>query len=490
MIAAPVILPLAAALIVFVWPRAARPLGVTAGVLTLAACGVLAARVASGGTAGHALAGWETPLGIALRVDGLAAAMLLMSGVVGCVVSLYAFAYYRADDSDQARRFWPLWLLLWAGLNGLYISGDLFNLYVLLEVIGIAAVALIVQAPEPEARIAGLRYLLAALTGSVVYLLGVALTYGAYGVLDLERLAAVIEREPISSIALALMSAGLLMKTALVPLHFWLPSAHASASTPVSAILSALVIKASFYLVVRLWFGPFAEVRTPAAAQLVGALASAAILWGSFRAVRQRRMKLLIAHSTVGQIGYFFLLVPLCTVAAAGAPWLAQAWTGGLYQVLAHGFAKASLFLSAGVILRATGSDDLYALRDIAGRLPVASFAIAIAGATLIGLPPTGGFIAKWLLLQATIESGQWWWLPVFVLGSLLTAAYVFLMVRFTFRPASRAEAAPLAPVPVLMQYCALALALGSAVLGMRLTEPLELLYIGAPFTPTPAGVQ
>jgi formate hydrogenlyase subunit 3/multisubunit Na+/H+ antiporter MnhD subunit len=276
------------------------------------------------------------------------------------------------------------------------------------------------------------------------------------------------------------MTAGLMVKTALFPLHFWLPAAHASASTPVSAILSALVIKASFYLVLRLWFETFDAVRTPAAAQLMGVLGSAAILWGSFRAVRQRRLKLLIAHSTVGQIGYFFLLLPLTASAAAAEPWMALAWTGGLYQALSHGFAKASMFLAAGVILRAMGTDDLYAMRDITGRLPVASFALAIAGASLIGLPPTGGFIAKWLLLQAVIESGQWWWLPVFVLGGLLTAAYVFLMVRFTFKPAR--SGAPLEHVSPVMQYSALALALLALALGMRLEEPLELIGIGAPF--------
>src|SRR5690606_8960461 len=128
------------------------------------------------------------------------------------------------------------------------------------------------------------------------------------------------------------------------------------------------------------------------------------------------------------------------------------------------------------------------AMRDVAGRLPVASFALAIAGASLIGLPPTGGFVAKWLLLQAAIESGQWWWLPVLVLGALLTAAYVFLTVRFTFAPAG--DAAPLEPVSGFMQYSALALALLALALGMRLEEPLALLEIGSPFLRKGSGGQ
>lgn len=481
MIAAPILIPLVAGLAALVLGRARAALGLAAAIATFAASAALALAVLEEGALAHAIGGWRPPLGIALHADGLACAMLVMTGIAGTLISFYAAAYFRGGRGGAPPLFWPVWLLTWSGLNALYLSADLFNLYVLLEVVGLGGVVLLTQAGARAAWVAGMRYLLAALLGSLAYLMGVVLLYGAHGTLDLALLAEAIEANAVSGAALALMSAGLMLKTALFPLHFWLPSAHASASTPVSAILSALVIKASFYLLLRLWFDVFEAVRTPAAAQLIGALGAAAILWGSFRAIRQRRLKLLIAHSTVGQIGYFFLVFPLTASALAAAqPWMAYAWAGALYQVLSHCFAKAAMFLAAGVILRASGSDDLYAMRDIAGRLPVATFALAIAGASLIGLPPTGGFIAKWLLLQAAIESGQWWWLPVFVVGGLLTAAYVFLMVRYTFKPVE--NAAPLEPVSPLMQYAALALALAALVLGMRLEETLALFGVGAPF--------
>lgn len=481
MISLPILIPLCAALLALAMRRASGAVGLTAAGSTLVSCAALAASISSGGAHHHAIGGWEAPLGIALHADGLSAVMLLLTALTGTFVSVYAAAYFRGADSANAPLFWPVWLLLWAGLNALYLSSDIFNLYVLLELIGMGAVALVVQTRERAAWVAGLRYLLAALTGSLAYLLGVALLFGAHGTLDLRLLGAVLQPNAAAGAALALMTGGLMVKTALFPLHFWLPQAHASASSPVSAILSALVIKASFYLVLRLWFDTFDSVRTPAAAQLAGALGAAAILWGSFRAVRQRRLKLLIAHSTVGQIGYLFLVLPLTAATGAGVqPWMSYAWTGGLYQAISHGFAKASMFLAAGVILRAVGTDDVYAMRDIAGRLPVATFALAIAGASLIGLPPTGGFVAKWLLLQATIESGQWWWLPVLVLGSLLTATYVFLMLRFTFKPAE--DAPPLKPVSPVMQYSALALALLALAVGMRLEETLDLIGVGAPF--------
>jgi multicomponent Na+:H+ antiporter subunit D len=486
MITLPVLIPLVGALLAFLGRRWAIAVGIVASVSTVAAALALAVQVWRHGVHRHAIGGWDVPLGIALHADGLTVVMLLLTAVAGALISAYAVSYLRRWR-HTGPPFWPVWLLLWAGLNGLYLSSDIFNVYVLLEVVGIAAVALVIQAGERDAYVAGMRYLLAALVGSLAYLLGVALLYGAHGTLDMQALGGVVRVEKAAVAALAFMTAGLMVKTALFPLHFWLPQAHASASTPVSAILSALVVKASFYLILRLSFDTFAAVRTPEFTQFIGALGAGAILWGSYRAVRQRRLKLLIAHSTVGQIGYFFLLFPLTASPSAGPQaWASYAWNGGIYQVVSHGFAKASMFLAAGVILRATGTDELRAMRDIAGRLPVVTFALGIAGASLIGLPPSGGFIAKWLLLQAAIESGQWWWVPVFVIGGLLTAAYVFLTLRYTFK--SGEAAPPLRPVAPTMQYTALALALIAVALGLRLEEPLALLGIGAPFPASHSG--
>jgi multicomponent Na+:H+ antiporter subunit D len=491
MIALPILLPILAAMAGMLSRRHSRGAGVLGAFATLTASIGVAVRVWSEGVQRVAVGGWDVPLGIALHADGLAGAMLLLTAVAGTVISVYAAVYlHGADHERRGGIFWPVWLLLWAALNGIYLASDLFNIYVLLEVMGLAAVALLVQAGTREAVVAGMRYFLAALTGSLVYLLGVALLYGAHATLDLYAVGRLLEDDHVARLACALVLAGLVLKTALFPLHFWLPPAHSAASTPVSAILSALVIKASFYLLLRLWFETFDAVRGPAAAQLLGALGAAAVLWGSYQAIRQRRLKLLIAHSTVAQVGYFFLLFPL-TVSAAGAvqPWMVDAWNGGIYQALSHGFAKGALFLSAGIILRAIGSDDLHAMRDIAGRMPVTTFALGISGASLIGLPPSGGFIAKWMLLYAVISSGQWWWLPVLVLGGLLTAAYVFLMLRFTFTM-GEAPPAELKAVSPVLQYCALALALIAVALGMRLEEPLELLAIGSPFAGWEAGVE
>jgi formate hydrogenlyase subunit 3/multisubunit Na+/H+ antiporter MnhD subunit len=189
-------------------------------------------------------------------------------------------------------------------LNIVFLGGDLFNLYVALELLTFAAVPLVCLDGRPETLAAALRYLLFALFGSILYLLGAALLYGAYGTLDIVLLAARIHAEPAVWVAAGLMTAGLLAKTALFPLHLWLPPAHANAPGAASAVLSALVVKASFFLIVRLCFNVLPALPNEIACAILAALGSAAILFGSVLALRQERLKLLIAYSTVAQIGY------------------------------------------------------------------------------------------------------------------------------------------------------------------------------------------
>ncbi len=465
--------------------RLRAPTGLAVAAVTAAAAVALAWQVAVDGMIRHNLGGWDAPLGIGLYADGLSCVFLVLTGVVGLLVSVYARSFFSLPEEQEGatKLFWPLWLILWGALNGMFLSADLFNLYVTIEVVGLAAVALTVLSGRPPALVAGLRYLLAAIAGSMAYLMGVALIYGSVSALDLQVVAQSIEGGSSLRVAFGLMIAGLLVKTAVFPLHFWLPSAHSSAQAPVSAILSALVVKASFYLILRLWVDVFDGSVTVAAGQALGALGAAAVLWGSYQALRQRRLKLMVAHSTVGQIGYMFLLFPLITLAHQGgadAPWLIHAWTGGIYQALAHGLAKAAMFLAVGVFVLAVGSDDREATVDLVGRLPMTTFALALAGVSLIGLPPSGGFVAKWMLLKATFTSGQWWWAPVILIGSFLTAGYVFMVLRQAFAPTK--TPIQLKPVPRAMEVTALLLGAAAILIGFRAEEVLFLLDVEAPF--------
>lgn len=467
-----------------VWGTLAFVLGPGRGgrlaILSIALQGLLALQLAGqlldGGARHYAVGGWGAPLGIDLAADGLAVVMLLMAQGVALPLAVYARGYFAATVKGSAL-FWPIAGYLLAALNALFLSADLFNIYVTLELLGLAAVGLVAIAGGKASVTAALRYLLATLLGSGAYLLGVALIYGVYGSVSLTTLAPLVDADaPLAvSLAAALMLLGLMLKTALFPFHFWLPPAHGGAPAPVSALLSALVIKASFYLVLRLWLELFAPLTTVAAAQLIGVLGAAAILWGSWLALAQSRLKMLVAYSTVAQIGYLFLLFPLATHTATEAA--SSALQGGVMQALAHGFAKAAMFAAAGSMIVATGRDDINRLGGVGAQLPLTLFTFGMAGVTLMGLPPSGGFSAKWLLLQAALESGQWWWVAVMIVGGLLTAAYVFKVLRRAFLPV--AEGDRVTQVPRVLEFSAFALALASILLGLFGAPLMELLMIG-----------
>jgi len=478
----PIVLPLLASLLTLTFPRQADRLGIVASVAALVSVVWLLQTVYTNGMVSVALGGWQPGLGIALRADGLSAVLLLMVAVVALAIGIYATRYF-ASGSLRAR-FWSLWMLLLAALNALLLSGDVFNLYVTLELVGLSAVALGALGGRREAIIAALRYLTIGLLGSMAFLAGVVVLYAAYGTLDMASLAVVIEDRPATWVALMLMTLGLLVKSALFPMHFWLPPAHANAPAPVSAALSALVVKVAFYLVLRLWLDVFSVALNPATAWLMGLLGAAAVLWGSYQALMAARLKLLAAYSTVAQLGYLFLFLPLL-VGLPDGPMREAAFGAVVLFALTHGFAKSALFLGAGVVQQHAGHDRIEELGGTARALPVTTFVLALSGVALIGLPPSGTFLAKWQLLAASVESGQWLWIPVVAVGSLLAGAYIFRVLGHAFAPGDRDGAALAASREELP---ALALAVtATAVLGLAAGGLWEFLAFAAM---SPGGAQ
>jgi len=460
-------------------PRLGRGAALAATALTVAASAWLVAAVAGGGVQRLTLGGWEPPLGIALVADGVGTAFVALAALVMAGVALTARQEMAPGvvGPRAAYGFWPLMLLLWASVNAVFVSRDLFNLYVGIELLTLAAVALVAIGGKAEALAAAMRYMIFALTGSLLYLAGVMLTYGAHGTLDMDLLAV---RDPAApdGLALALMTGGLLAKTALFPFHVWLAPAHARAPAPASAILSALVPKASFLIVLRLWFEVMPDLAGPGALTLLAALGAAAVIWGSVQAFAQTRLKLIVAYSTVAQLGYLFLVFPLAGGDGAAQPWAAGAWTGTIFQGLSHGLAKAAMFLAAGLFITAAGSDRLGALRGLARVMPMTAFAFALAAVTLMGLPPSGGFTAKYLMMTAAFAAGLWPWALVMALGGVLAAAYLYRPVAALF-----ARETPSDPRPVsrALQAVPLALAGASILLGVLSGAPFEFLQIGRP---------
>ena len=441
------------------------------------------------------LGGWAPPLGLALRADGLAAAMLLATALVTGGVALAARRRFGTPAGTPERRaalsFWTLLFGLWAAMNGVLVAGDLFTLFIALEFLTFAAVPLVCLDGRKEALAAALRYLTFVLLGSALYLLGVALLFGAYGTLDLPLLAQRVRPGPVTLAAAALMTAGLLAKTALLPLHLWLPPAHAGAPAEASALLSALAIKASFVLLLRLWFGILPGLPgVEAVSQLLAGLGAAAILLGSVAALRQARLKMLVAYSTVAQIGYLFLPFPLLAASAALPDHGAGAWLGAVLQASSHAFAKAAMFLAAGQVALACGHDRIAGLSGVARRLPVGMVAFGLGALSLMGIPPTGGFAAKWLLLTSALELGQWWWAAVILGGGLLTGGYVWRVLVGTLSaagedsPDGQGAAPPGSPVANVTELVALGLALLALVIGLLPLGTLGLVQVGRPGVP------
>lgn len=436
---------------------------------TVLAAFVLAHEALSQGRIEVALGGWAPPLGIALAVDGLSLALIVMSALVMVGAGIAArqtigpAGWSSEPGTRMAFGFWPLMLLLWASLNAVFLSRDLFNLYVGLELLSLAAVGLVAITGKPEAYAAAMRYLIFALAGSVLYLAGVILTYAAHGTLDISLLAGRIPAAP-DSVALALMTAGLMAKTALFPFHVWLPPAHGAAPAPGSALLSALVPKASFLILLRLWFEAMPDRASEGALVLMALLGTVAVVWGSLRATAQMRLKLIVAYSTVAQIGYLFVVFPIIGGHAADPVVQSSAWTGLLLLILSHGLAKSAMFLVVGQWMEARGSDQLEDLRGLAVVMPLSVFGFALAAITLAGLPPSGGFAAKYLVMTAAFTTGQWAWALVMAAGGLLAAIYLYRPMSAVF---TRAEDATMPEIPALRQLGPFALAVASILLGL-----------------------
>lgn len=450
---------------------------------------------------------------IALVADGLAVALLVMAAVVFAGVALFAAVEDRRMPARRHAAYWPLLFVLWAGLTALFLAGDLLTTYLMLELVALCGALLVTLRGDRASLLAGTRYFYAELAASTTMLLGIALVWSAAGTVAYDGLGAALAGEPLGAVGLAVVTAGLLVKVPLAPLHFWLPAAHTLAPSAVSPVLSGVMVKAALAVVLRLWFLAAPEGVTPAAAQLLGALGAVAIVWGSVSALRAAGLKRLIAFSTVAQVGIVFLLAPLLHAGEV------DAWTGGVVLAVTHAVAKAAMLLAAAVIVdsarrartttalaaagpgggAAAGADArgrppvgtprtapagepswpvLDELRGSVARRPVAVMAFGIAGLSLVGLPPTGGFVAKWYLLLASVASGQWWWVAALVGGTLLTVGYLMRFVRPAFAPAPEGGATAQRDG---RDVVALALASVTLLVGLRPGPLLDLLVIGGP---------
>ena len=388
-------------------------------------------RVGQLGVISYAIGSWPPPWGIEYRVDALNAFVLVLISSTAALVAPYAKASVAAElPRDQAYLLYAMYCLCLAGLLGVTITGDVFNLFVFLEISSLSSYVMIALGRRRRALTAAFQYLVLGTIGATFYVIGIGLLYLMTGTLNIADLADqlhhVTELRPVLA-ALAFITVGIGLKLALFPLHQWLPNAYAYAPSMATAFLAATATKVSVYVLIRFYFTVFGANelfnRLPMREVLL-VLSIAAIVTASLVAVFQRDLKRMFAYSSVAQIGYITLGISLANEAGL---------TAAITHLFNHGITKAAIFLLIGGIALRSGEVGFERVAGLGQRMPITAFGIVIAGLSLIGIPGTAGFISKWYLVLAAIERGYWWLAAIIVATSLIALAYVWRFVEAAY---------------------------------------------------------
>ncbi len=444
------------------WAYMAAVLGL---VLSLAAASAGIFRVLSEGELHHYLGGWPPPFGIEYVLDHLSAFVVLIVVFIGLITVIYPPEAGLYQVPRKGVPMYGLILLLIAGLVGVVVTGDLFNLFVFLEIYSLASYALITLGGD-RAVVASFRYLVLGTIAGSFYLLGVGFIYFSTGTLnmaDAAQLLPPLYDSPTIMAAAALIVVGMGIKMALFPLHVWLPDAHSYAPPVIAAILAAIQIEVAAYVVVRMLltvFQPQYFIEVLPVTTIIGWTSAAGIIFGSVMAIAQKEFKRMLAYSTVAQVAYIGLGIGLANPLGL---------IGGLLHILNHAFMKSCLFLVAGGIRFQTGLHEIPKFAGLGRKMPLMMAAFTAAALSMVGIPPTCGFFSKWYLVLGSIDANNWVFVAVILVSSLLTAVYFFRVIEKLYAipssgdPAVEQATEPSARilVPILI------LAVGVIILGL-----------------------
>jgi len=377
---------------------------------------------------------WTIPFGINLVLDGLSSLLLLAVAVVSAAAMLFSASYM--EQYTAKGKYLSLFMLMVAGMNGVILSGDIFNLYVFLEIASIASYALVGFGCEHEELEASFKYMVLGSIASIFVLFGVALVYGNTGTLNMAYISATIQESGLNTgltFAMGLFMVGFGLKAALIPFHAWLPDAHPSAPAPISAMLSGVLIKAlGIYALCRVLFNVFGITETAGetVCWILITLALLSMIIGAFMAIGQSDLKRLLAYSSISQIGYVVLGIGVggLIISKAGPEitareltWASLAFIGGLFHLINHAVYKSLLFLGSGSIQMATGTRELNRMGGLAEKMPVTRASCTVASAAIVGVPPFSGFWSKLILVIASIQAHLYWVAAIILFVSLCT---------------------------------------------------------------------
>ena len=463
---APLLLFSFIATLVGIWrPTWAYIAAIVGMALSLVAAGAGLFRVLSDGELRHYLGGWPPPFGIEYVFDHLSAFMTVIVVFIGLIAVVYPPEAGLYHTPRKGIPTYGLIMLLITGLVGVIVTGDLFNLFVFLEIYSLASYALITLGGD-RAVVASFRYLVLGTIAGSFYLLGVGFIYFSTGTLNMADAAQLLPPLYGSSTimaAVALIVIGMGIKMALFPLHVWLPDAHSYAPPVIAAVLAAIQIEVAAYVVIRMLltvFQPQYFIEVLPVTTVIGWISAAGIIFGSVMAIAQREFKRMLAYSTVAQVAYIGLGIGLANPLGL---------IGGLLHILNHAFMKSCLFLVAGGIRYQTGLHEIPQFAGLGRKMPLMMAAFTAAALSMVGIPPTCGFFSKWYLILGSIDANNWVFVAVILASSLLTAVYFFRMIEKLYAmPSSGDPAVEQATEPsARLLVPILILAAGVIVLGL-----------------------
>ena len=428
-----IVVPLLAAILVNIagWIRRSLcfPTALAALAASFLSAVALMGQVMADGDVTYRMAGWDPPWGIALHIDHLNGIILILIALVAILNMIAHRASAASQLTNRLGAFYSLYLLFVTGLMGIVITGDTFNLYVLLEIASLSGYALLGMGGG-RATLSSLHYLFLGTIGASFYLLGIGYLYivtGSLNMLDIAGILPTLENVAPVKVSFVLCLVGLFIKMALFPLHTWLPNAYAHAPNPAASLIAPLTTKVMIYVMIRLiltvYQPDFAFIQMEIA-ELIQWLAVIAIIAGSVLAYKQDRLKRMLAYIIVVEVGYM-----------AGGFWLGNQTgvTGAVLHIVNDAMMTLCLFLTAGAIASRINADAFKHLQGLFRRMPFTMTAFMVAALSIIGVPPTCGFFSKWYLLSGGIEAGHYEFTAALIISSLINVLLFFRVVEISY---------------------------------------------------------
>ena len=466
-----IVLPLIASFVIFVagwqYRKAAFPLALAALAVCFFSGAAILFAVINNGIIDYWLGGWEPPWGIAYRIDHLNAIMLVLISFLALLTTVHAQKSIEQELPERTTLFWTLFILLTTGLLGICITGDLFNLFVMLEVASLAGYALIAMG-EKGALFASFRYIIIGTIGASFYLLGVGYLYIATGSLNMADLAQLLPdlyQSKTVLVGFAFILLGLGIKMALFPMHVWLPDAYAYAPSAVSAVVAPLMTKVMAYATIRVIFTVFSVEFTISILRVTDTLVwlgTVAIIFGAVMALSQDDFKRMLAYIIVAEIGYIVGGIGLAN---------AVGFKGAVFHIVNDAMMMACLFFVAGQIMYRTGGHRMDDFTGMFKTMPITAAVFTVGALAVIGVPPTCGFFCKWYLLLGGIAARQWGFVTALLICTLINIALFFRVLdkglfihthgpKLTHESTVMHASAGEAPLSMLVPACVLAVML------------------------------